>query len=79
MGEGRGFPYASVACSWAGAVMQKLLAKLKCYRPTDQQTDQPTDTAAYRVACTQLKIRPQIMVKSSLKGKRGGGDCCCHM
>ena len=47
----------SVACDWAGAVMQKLperRRKNKCV--TDQPTDRQTDTAGYRVACTRLKM-----------------------
>ena len=40
--------------------MRKLLAKGKCYgptdRPMDRPTDGPTDTVTYRVACTRLKI-----------------------
>ena len=49
-------PYtASVTCDWAGAVVQKLLAKAENAEkakagPTDQQTDRRTDTVTYRVA-----------------------------
>ena len=56
VGEGQGgavYMTTSVACGWAGAVMQKLHAKEKCYRPTDS----PTDTVTYRVACERLKIQ----------------------
>ena len=33
----------SVAYGWAGAIMHKLLAKGKCYGPTDRRMDRPTD------------------------------------
>ena len=52
---------ASVACNWAGAVMQKLLAKCRKANagPTDQQTDRPTDRQTdivpYRVALQATK------------------------
>ena len=38
---------ASFTCDWAGAVVQKLLAKAKKKR-RDQQTDRQTDTQTYR-------------------------------
>ena len=43
-----------VADWWAGAVMR--VFTLSNSITTDQQTDQRTDKASYRVACPQLKI-----------------------
>ena len=44
---------------WAGVVMQKPhvnAEKANGDGPTDRQTNEQTDKAAYRVACTRLKI-----------------------
>ena len=35
--------------------MLKNAKKAKCDRPTDRQTNRPTDTVSCRVACTRLK------------------------
>ena len=40
------------------------------YRPTDRQTDQPTDTAYYRDARTHLKINWRLLKQRLKQGQK---------
>ena len=58
VGVGRGSDKIDQPSSWAGAVSPKPpvnAKKAKRDRWTDGPTDQPTDRAGWRVACTRLK------------------------